>query len=54
MMRRPTEPIRPSFYIEVDELARILAFIVPDRFGRLQNIELIQPQPTQNTTDGGW
>jgi hypothetical protein len=40
--------------IEVDELARILAFIAPDRFGRLQGIELIQSQPTQNTTDGGW
>jgi len=42
------------FNIEVDELARILAFIAPDRFGRLQAIELIQAQPTQNTTDGGW
>ena len=41
------------FNIEVDELARILAFIAPDRFGRLQGIELIQPQSTQNTTDGG-
>src|SRR5205085_74439 len=36
------------FDIEVDELAWSLAFITPDRFGRLQGTEFIQSQPTQN------
>ena len=40
--------------IEVDELARVLPLIAPDRFGRLQGTQCIQPQPTQNTADGGW
>ena len=40
--------------IDVDELARVLALIAPDRFGRLQGTQLIQAQPTQNTADGGW
>ena len=40
--------------IEMDELARMLAFIAPDRFGRLQGTELVQAEPTQNTADGGW
>jgi hypothetical protein len=41
------------FTIQVDELARILAFIASDRFGGLQGIELIRAQPTQNATDNG-
>src|SRR5208283_3246838 len=41
------------FDIEMDELARMLAFIAPDRFGRLQGTELVQAEPTQNTADGG-
>jgi hypothetical protein len=36
------------FDIEMDELA------TPDRFGRLQGTQFIQPQPTQNTADCGW
>ena len=34
------------FDIEMDELARMLAFITPYRFGRLQGTELVQSQPT--------
>jgi hypothetical protein len=41
------------FDIEMDEFARMLAFIAPDRFGRLQGTELVQAEPTQNTADGG-
>ena len=37
----------------MDELARTLAFIAPDRFGRLQGTELVQSEPSQNTADGG-
>ena len=32
------------FDIEMDELAWLLAFIAPDRFGRLQGTELVQSQ----------
>jgi hypothetical protein len=28
----------------MDELARMLTFIMPDRFGRLQGTELVQSQ----------
>jgi hypothetical protein len=38
----------------MDELARFLAFITPDRFGRLQGTKLVQPQPPQNTADCSW
>ena len=41
------------FDIEMDEFARCLAFVTPDRFGRLQRTELVQPQPAQNTAHGG-
>ena len=41
------------FNIKVDELAWFLAFITPDRFGRLQGTELVQSQSTQNPTHGG-
>src|SRR5262249_61015918 len=34
------------FDIEMDELARVVAFIAPYRFGRLQDTELVQSQPT--------
>ena len=40
--------------IYVDELTRLVAFIAPDRFSRLQGAQLIQPQPTQNAADGCW
>ena len=40
--------------IEVDELTRLLAFIAPDWFSRLQGAQLIQPQPTQNAANGCW
>ena len=33
--------------IEMDELARMLAFITPDRFGRLQGTELVQSQTAE-------
>ena len=41
------------FDIEMDELARTLAFIAPDGFGRLEGTELVQSEPSQNTADGG-
>jgi hypothetical protein len=41
------------FDIEMDELARMLAFITPDRFGRLQGTELVQSQTAENTADRG-
>jgi hypothetical protein len=31
------------FDIEVDEFARLLAFVAPDRFSRLQGTQLVQP-----------
>ena len=40
--------------IDVDELTRLLAFIAPDRFSRLQGAQLIQPQPTLNAANGCW
>jgi hypothetical protein len=40
--------------IEMDEFARMLALIAPDRFGRLQRAQLIQSQPPQDTADSGW
>lgn len=39
--------------IEVDEFAWVLALVAPDRFRWLQRTQLIQPQPAQNTADGG-
>jgi len=39
--------------IDVDELTRVLALIAPDRFGRFQGTQLIQPQSAQNPADGG-
>jgi hypothetical protein len=38
----------------MDELARMLAFIAPDRFGLLQGAELVQAEPMQNPADGRW
>ena len=38
--------------IQMDQLAWLLAFIAPYRFGRLQGTELVQSQPTQNAADG--
>jgi hypothetical protein len=53
-MRCPTEPDPAELLdIKMDELARVLALIAPDRFGRLQGTELIQPQPTQDAANGG-
>jgi hypothetical protein len=40
--------------VDMDEFARFLALIAPDRFGRFQGTELIQPEPTQDTADGSW
>jgi hypothetical protein len=40
--------------VDVDELTWGLALIAPNRFGGLQGTQLIQAEPTQNTTDGGW
>ena len=40
--------------VDVDELTWDLAFIAPNRFRGLQGTQLIQPEPTQNTADGGW
>jgi hypothetical protein len=36
------------FDIKMDELAWLLAFIAPDRFGRFQGTELVQSKATQN------
>ena len=41
------------FDIEMDELARMLTFITPDRFGWLQGTELVQSQTAENTADRG-
>jgi hypothetical protein len=35
----PTE----LFDIDVDEFARIVALVAPDRFGRLQGTQFVQP-----------
>src|SRR5262245_9917780 len=40
--------------VDVDELARVLALVAPDRFGWLQGTQLVQAQPTQNPADGRW
>jgi len=40
------------FDIEMDELPRVLAFITPDRVGRLQGTQLIKPTPFEDATDG--
>src|SRR6516162_9361046 len=40
--------------VDVDELTRVFALIAPDRFSRLQGTQLIQADPTQNTTDSSW
>ena len=40
--------------IDVDELARVLALVAPDRFGRLQGTELVQAEPTKDAADGRW
>jgi|SRR5208282_1483233 len=39
--------------IEMDEFARMLALIAPNRLGRLQRAQLVQSQPPQDTADGG-
>ena len=41
------------FDIEMDELTRMLTFITPDRFGRLQGTELVQSQTAENTANRG-
>jgi hypothetical protein len=40
--------------IDVDKLARVVTFVAPDRFGRLEGTQFVQPEPAQNTADGGW
>src|SRR5215211_6948431 len=40
--------------VDVDELARVVALVAPDRFGRLQGTELVQAEPTQDAADGRW
>ena len=40
--------------IEMDEFARMLALIAPDRFGRLQRAQLVQSLPPQDPADSGW
>jgi hypothetical protein len=40
------------FDIQMDQLARLLAFIAPDRFGQLKRTELVQPQPAKNAANG--
>jgi hypothetical protein len=37
----------------MDEFPRPLPLIAADWFSRLQGTELIEPAPSQNTTDGG-
>lgn len=37
----------------MDELAWVLAFIAPDRFGGFQGAEAVQAQPTENPADRG-
>src|SRR5690242_20664932 len=39
--------------VEMDQLARVFAFIAPDRFGRLQGTQLTQTTSTQDTADSG-
>ena len=41
------------FDVDVDELARLLALIAPDRLGRLQRTELVETAPPQDAADGG-
>jgi hypothetical protein len=40
--------------VDVDKLARVATFIAPDRFGRLEGTQFVQPEPALNTADGGW
>ena len=40
--------------IDVDEFARVLALVAPDRFGWLQGAELVQAERTQNPANGRW
>jgi hypothetical protein len=38
----------------MDEFARVVALVAPDRFGRLQGTQLVQAEPTQNSADRRW
>ena len=40
--------------IDVDEFARVVALVAPDRFGQLQGTQLVQAEPTQNSADRRW
>ena len=39
---------------EREKIARMLALIAPDRFGRLQRAQLVQSQPPQDPANSGW
>jgi hypothetical protein len=43
----------PSFFVEVDYLARLLALISAGWLGRLQGAQLAQPQALEHAADGG-
>ena len=40
--------------VEVNELARALALIAADWLGRLERLQAIEPETTQNARDGGF
>src|SRR6516162_10161665 len=52
VIRWPTEPIRPSLDIDVDELTRLFPLVTADGL-RFQSAQLVQAQTTQNAADGG-
>src|ERR1700739_4121080 len=41
------------FDVEMDHLARPLAFVATRRLGRLQSLDPVEPQTLQNAADGG-
>jgi hypothetical protein len=40
--------------VEMDQFARVFAFIASNRFGGLQGTEFVQAEPTQNAADSCW
>ena len=39
--------------VDVGELAGVLALIAPDRLGRLERVQAVEPEAPQDAADGG-